>query len=74
MFTHADRYSQIVTQHHQQLLAEASRQQLRHQLRHQSSHQDDRRASRIPAASITRRLATVFARTRAVTADAPSAS
>jgi hypothetical protein len=62
MFTHPDRIGQLAREHHHQMLAQASRRQLRHQHGR-------------PAAStqIIRRLAAAIARAGVVAAQAPGA-
>jgi hypothetical protein len=65
MFTQPDRIGQLATERHTQMLAEASRRQLRHQHGHPSP------ATR-GGTGITRRLAAVIAKFGSVAAEAPS--
>ena len=62
MFTHPDRIGQLAGEHHHQMLAQASKRQLR--------HQHGRPAART---RIIGRLAAAIARAGAVTAPAPGA-
>jgi len=67
MFSHPDRIGQLASEHHHQMLAQASQRQLR--------HQHDRPAASNPGrpARIARRLAAAIARAGAAAAQAPGA-
>ena len=64
MFTHPDQIGQLVRDHHNQMLAQASRRQLRHQ------HGRPAPSTANGAAQIARRPVTAIARASAATAQA----
>ncbi len=66
MFTQPDRIGQLAREHHNQMLTEASRRQLRHQ------HGRPTPAAQGATTSITRRLAAAIARFSSVATEAPS--
>jgi hypothetical protein len=65
MFTQPDRIGQLASEHHHQMLAEASQRQLRHQQSRPAP------ATPGPVTRITHRLAAAIARFGSVAAEAP---